>query len=99
MTYVSILRWLVSATGYSGRYRFSGAYSLCSFGGLLYEKEYKIMNTELGIKVNIYLGSLPGPWKVSMQVRCPETQSSLASIIIQHLTLPFKLFKLMNNQV
>lgn len=39
--------------------------------GLLYEKEYKIMNTELGIrvKVNIHLGSLPGPWKGPMQVR------------------------------
>jgi len=52
---------------------FVGPTAYAVLGGLLYKKEYKIMNTELGIKVNIYLGSLPGPWKDSMQVRCPET--------------------------
>jgi len=74
MTYVNIFRWLTNtSTVPSVRYRFCGAYSLCIFWGLLYEKEYKIMNTELGIKGNIYLPSLPGPWKGPMQVRCPET--------------------------
>jgi hypothetical protein len=52
---------------------FVGPTACAVLGGLLYEKEYKIMNTELGIKVNIYLGSIPVPWKGPMQVRCPET--------------------------
>ena len=56
----------VADTGFVGH----TAYAV--FGGLLYEKEYKIMNMELGIKVNIYLGSPPGPWKGPKQVRCPE---------------------------
>jgi hypothetical protein len=74
MTYLNIFMWLANTSAVpSGRYRFCGAYSLCSFGGLLYEKEYKIMNTELGIKVNIHLESLPEPWKGPMQVRCPDT--------------------------
>jgi hypothetical protein len=29
--------------------------------------------TELGTKVNIYFGPLPGPWKGPMQMRGPET--------------------------
>jgi hypothetical protein len=57
----------------SGKYRFCGGIQLMQFfGGLLYEKEYEIMNMELGIKENIYIGSLPGPWKCPMQVRCPK---------------------------
>ena len=40
---------------------------------LFMKKDYKIMHTELGTKVNIYLGPLPGPWKGPMQVKCPET--------------------------
>jgi hypothetical protein len=46
---------------------FVGHIAYAVLGGLLYEKEYKFVNTELGITVNIYLGSLPGPWKVHMQ--------------------------------
>jgi len=36
-------------------------------------------NTKLGMKVNIYLGPLPGPWKGPMQVSGPEASASLAS--------------------
>jgi hypothetical protein len=42
------------------------------FGALIEKKEYKIRNTILDIKVNIYLGPSPGPWKESFQVRGPE---------------------------
>jgi hypothetical protein len=52
---------------------FAGPTAYAVSGGPLYEKDYKIMNTELGTKVNIYLGPLPGPWKGPMQVKCPET--------------------------
>jgi hypothetical protein len=34
--------------------------------------EYKITNTKLGMKVNIYLGPIPQPWKGPVQVRHPE---------------------------
>jgi len=32
-------------------------------GALLKKKGYKIKNAKSGIKVNIYLGPLPEPWK------------------------------------
>jgi hypothetical protein len=44
-----------STPKYSGRSMFCGASSLYNFWGLLAEKEYKITNTKLGLKVNIYL--------------------------------------------
>jgi hypothetical protein len=46
-----------------GRSKFCGALSLYNIWGLLYEKEYKITNIKLGMKVNIYFGPLPEPWK------------------------------------
>jgi hypothetical protein len=35
-------------------------------------KEYKITNIIMGKKENVYLGPLPGTWKLSFQVRGPE---------------------------
>jgi len=48
------------------------ALSLYNIWGPLYGKEHKITNTKLGMQVNIYLGSLPGPWKGPVQVGDPK---------------------------
>ena len=42
------------------------------FGALFMKKKCTFNNTKLGMKVNIYLGPLPGPWKGPMQVKGPE---------------------------
>jgi hypothetical protein len=42
---------------------------LTQFWGLLLEEEYNVTNTELGTKMNMYSGPLPGSWKGSVQVR------------------------------
>jgi len=50
-----------------GRYRFCAAWSLYNFWGPLQGKEYKITNTKLGMKLNLYLGPLQmmGPESLS----------------------------------
>jgi len=51
---------------------FVGPEAYTSFGALLKKKNAKLQLTILDMKVNIYLGPHPGPWKESMQVRGPE---------------------------
>jgi hypothetical protein len=58
---------------------FVGPEANTTLGALLIQKEYKITSTKLGKKVNIYIGSLPRPWKRPMRVRGLEAEASLAS--------------------
>ena len=59
--------WLIHTQGVHllqitrGGSRFCGGWSLYNFGGNLLRKKYKITNTKLGLKSNIYLGPL-GKW-------------------------------------
>jgi hypothetical protein len=48
---------------------FVGPEAYIILGALFMKKNTKITNTKLGTKVNIYLGSLPRPWKGPMRVR------------------------------
>jgi hypothetical protein len=50
------------------------------------KKNTKITKTKLGMKVNIYLGSLPRPWKGPMQVRGPEAYTILWALVMKKNT-------------
>jgi len=59
-----------------GEDSFGGVWSLYNFGGPLYEKQYKITTTNLGKKVNIYLGLLPEPLKGPVPLTGHEDSAS-----------------------
>jgi len=52
---------------------FVGSEVYTLFGAIFKRKKYKITNTKLGTKVDIYLGLLPGNSKGPVQIKDPES--------------------------
>ena len=65
---------------YQGRIQVLWGLKLKQFLGPSVRKGIQNLTTKLGMKVNIYLGPLPGPWKGPVQVRGPEAHGKSSPV-------------------